>query len=325
LPSETAVNVCPDGESSLIQEPDMILPGAPSIRQHAVLNDKRHIVTNDTENNVATWDVLRAQKVANHGKRNMEDVIKENFKKVFVPSWFSVDIKSGLLQITLDESDVFSAWVSAKDAGFNDKPAEAKLNYGGMLLRSLFEKWPCAFTDNDEESSIHGFFSVPEHTPILICEDSGRPIFRCTVRDTTNSTESAMLQDHLPNWVLDVVEHNQFPKFNKIPFLLQPHSSYAMKTPKKDRLSATEMLQVRKVMEHVYEKILNPLESSENGVPQRVFPPPLTGNIEEKVELYCNDQKLEPDMDLRTVKHFIWKQGGDLLIQYKPIRSSKHP
>ena len=58
----------------------------------------------------------------------------------------------------------------------------------------------------------------------------------------------------------------------------------------RDRLSATEMLQVRKVMEHVYEKILNPLESSENGVPQRVFPPPLTGNIEEKVELYCNDQ-----------------------------------
>lgn len=58
----------------------------------------------------------------------------------------------------------------------------------------------------------------------------------------------------------------------------------------RDRLSATEMLQVRKVMEHVYEKILNPLESSENGVPSRVFPAQLTGNIEEKVELYCNDQ-----------------------------------
>lgn len=31
----------------------------------------------------------------------MEEVIKENFKKVFVPSWFTVDLKSGV-------SDYFS-------------------------------------------------------------------------------------------------------------------------------------------------------------------------------------------------------------------------
>jgi WD repeat-containing protein 48 len=32
--------------------------GGSSIRQYYVLNDKRHILTKDTEENVALWDVL---------------------------------------------------------------------------------------------------------------------------------------------------------------------------------------------------------------------------------------------------------------------------
>lgn len=35
-------------------------------------------------------------KVRDHGKRPMEEVIKDHFKKVFVPSWFTVDLKSGV-------------------------------------------------------------------------------------------------------------------------------------------------------------------------------------------------------------------------------------
>ena len=93
----------------------------------------------------------------------------------------------------------------------------------------------------------------------------------------------------------------------------------------RDRLSATEMLQVRKVLEHVYEKILHAEDGGGSGSlrdPQSHYlpPPPLPPNIETRLELYCHDQKLDPEMDLRTVKHFIWKQGGDLLLYYKPIK-----
>ncbi|VDN07225.1 unnamed protein product [Thelazia callipaeda] len=297
---------------------------AASIRQHVVLNDKRHIVTKDTDDNVAVWDILRGKKVSDHGKRSMEEVIRDHFKKVFVPSWFTVDLKSGMLQITLDESDFFSAWVSAKDAGLSDSQNDTKINYGGMLLRALFEHWSRSFADVDEESPTHHFNSVPGHTPLILCESSGRPIFRLMIRDAAHETESQMLSDFVPAWVLDVVERNQLPKFNKMPFFLLPHPSLGIKTPKKDRLSATEMLQVRKVMEHVYEKILNVNNANyaENGVPStaHVLPPSLISNIEERIELYCQDQKLDSEMDLRTVKHFIWKQGGDLLLYYKPIR-----
>lgn len=64
------------------------------------------------------------------------------------------------------------------------------------------------------------------------------------------------------------------------------------------------MLQVRKVMEHVYEKILFPnsesLENSENNnyvssssplpSPSTLITQQLPNNIEERIELYCNEQ-----------------------------------
>ncbi|MFH4981016.1 hypothetical protein AB6A40_007725 [Gnathostoma spinigerum] len=194
-----------------------------------------------------------------------------------------------------------------------------------MLLRALFEHWPSSYSEIDEESPTNHFPSVPDHTPLILCESTGRPIFRIAVRDAANDTEASMLHDFAPLWVLDVVERNQLPKFIKMPFFLLPHPSLAVKAPKKDRLSATEMLQVRKVMEHVYEKILNAAGDgnfTDNGgtTTTHVLPPSVPSNIEERIELYCQDQKLDPEMDLRTVKHFVWKQGGDLLLYYKPIR-----
>lgn len=91
---------------------------------------------------------LQACKGEDLGKVEFDEEIKKHFKMVYVPNWFSVDLKTGvsyqccwlefpsanfanftnfyfcsvigqMLTITLDESDCFAAWVSAKDAGFS--------------------------------------------------------------------------------------------------------------------------------------------------------------------------------------------------------------
>lgn len=41
----------------------------------------------------------------------------------------------------------------------------------------------------------------------------------------------------------------------------------------------------------------------------------------DQIELTCNDQVLDPAMDLRTVKHFIWKSSADLTLHYRIINS----
>uniref|UniRef100_A0A0K0FBH9 WD repeat-containing protein 48 homolog n=1 Tax=Strongyloides venezuelensis TaxID=75913 RepID=A0A0K0FBH9_STRVS len=337
--------------------PDIIIYGAPSIRQYVVLNDKRHIVTKDTENNVDVWDILQGRKIGQYGKVLIDEVVKKYNKRVYVPSWFSVDLKLGMLQIVLDETDVFASWVTAREAGLADKTQETKLNYGGIFLKSLFDRWAksmIVYNDNEDdtdESNNHTIFPLPLHTTIILSESSGRPILRSCVKDVGNETESSILEDLMPTWAREVIEKQVPPKFNKIPFALIPYSANSNSTnnnknPKRERLSATEMLQVRKIMEHVLTKLIggndgtvnnsnnynsntyNPgtnsysINSGYNTTPQanKITTNPIFINIENKIELYCNEQKLDPDMDLRSVKHFIWRQGGDVVIVYKQIR-----
>ena len=52
-------------------------------------------------------------------------------------SWFTVDLKTGMLTIHLgqDENDCLSAWVSARETGLAPNELEQKVNYGGLLLQ----------------------------------------------------------------------------------------------------------------------------------------------------------------------------------------------
>ncbi|KHJ41842.1 hypothetical protein D918_08058 [Trichuris suis] len=338
------MDVDTSGEAPLIKEPDMSIKGAPSIRQYSALNDKRYVYTRDSENNVALWDVLKARKVKEYGCQNLEQKVKESFRMLFVPNWFTVDLKTGMLQITLDETDCFSAWVSARDAGLgNAENMDIKLNFGGLLLQALLEHWPRTKVVQEQLHELSGFdsryangyFSVPGHTPLIFCEPSGRTLFRLTCRDAAGENENALLHDVVPSWVLDIVVNKAMPKYNKIPFYLLPHASFNLKSYKRpvfsDRLSASDMLQVRKVIEHVYEKILFASMNDTNGTHSAVTnaqghhapsvpPHALPADLEERIELYCQDQRLDPSMDLRTIKHFIWKQGGDLVLCYRAVK-----
>lgn len=358
---------------------DYKIKGSPSIRSFSVLNDKRFIITKDTDNKVAVYDVLKASKVEDLGEVDFEEEVKNRSKRVYVPNWFGVDLKTGMLSIHLEEPDCFAAWVSAKEFGFhteNDCP-DPKINLGGLLLQALLEHWPQIYTNDEElenghqlngqqnfcsndvnksnklkdrsETSpgarpVNQYFSVPPHTPIIFSEGGNRTLLRLLVSDARRETEDLLLQETVPPWVTDIVINKNMPKFNKIAFYLLPHVSSGIKPLRKERLSASDMLQVRKVIEHVYEKILGTNSETGSATGQSGGAQTCNGHnpvggkpnesyscandrdeerlsiAEEKVELSCQDQVLEPNMDLRTVKHFIWKSGGDLVLNYRPLK-----
>lgn len=188
----------------------------------------------------------------------------------------------------------------------------------------------------------NGYFSVPLHTPIIFTESGSRTVLRLQAGDARRDAEDQMLQESCPEWVVDVIVHHNLPKFIKIPFYLLPHPSSGIKPLRKDKLSASDMLQVRKVIEHVYEKMMGSGGSeagsaaasttgAENHSDHRskssgpTSPASMSdgddrASAEERVELLCQDQVLDPNMDLRTVKHFIWKSGGELILHYRPLR-----
>ena len=135
-------------------------------------------------------------------------------------------------------------------------------------------------------------------------------------------------------WITRVV--NLF----QVTFYVLPHKDLGYKSFKRERLVANDFLQIRKVIEHVHEKVIcngSEAGSSAAGSPtggggggngdrdqQQQQAGDDSGSLaEERVELLCNDQVLDPNLDLRTVRQCIWKSTNeDLVLNYKPIRGS---
>jgi len=331
----------------LVSEPDQVIRGGPSIRSYNIQNDKRHIVTRDTEGGVAVYDVLKACKVEDLGNVDFDQAVEERQQTVYVPNWFTVDLKTGMLTIHLgqDENDCLSAWVSARETGLAPNELEQKVNYGGLLLQALLEHWPRPYTIEDESDIDSGagghqrqpghngneYFSVPGHTPVIFSEVGGRTLYRLLARDAGGETEGVLLNETVPAWVVDIVVEKKLPKFIKVTFFVLPHPTLGYKTFKRERLIANDFLQIRKVIEHVYEKVMNGGSEGGSGAGTPTSDKNHTDNgrhereesgsvAEDRVELLCNDTMLDPNMDLRTVKHFIWKSGSDLVLHYRPIR-----
>lgn len=52
----------------------------------------------------------------------------------------------------------------------------------------------------------NGFYSVPEHTPLIFneCSGTGRTLFRLLVSDASGENEGYLLPETVPLWVVDV-------------------------------------------------------------------------------------------------------------------------
>ena len=63
-----------------VKKAEFVISGGPSIKQCEILNDKRHILTKDTENNVSLYDVLKARKVEDLGQVEFEQEVKKRLQ-----------------------------------------------------------------------------------------------------------------------------------------------------------------------------------------------------------------------------------------------------
>lgn len=147
-------------EIPIIKKPDVTIKGNPAVINYHVLNDKRHILTRESDNSIALYDVLTAHKLETiqrcenelDTKDNFDFEIKRRFKMIYVPNWFTVDLKTGILCIHIEENEAFSAWVSAKDYGFLSQidAQDPKINLGRLMLQALFEYWPSTYECPDQ-------------------------------------------------------------------------------------------------------------------------------------------------------------------------------
>lgn len=150
--------------------PDEIIHGEHGLVRCAMLNDRVHALTVDTEGAVAVWDIVRgvclgrftAEDVAEasfcgsaassrrsqcdgrdveRSPREALETVKERIEgEAVVASWATVDTKTGLLSVHLNER-CFEAEIYADEAGFGPEKhftEEARINVGKWVLRNLF-------------------------------------------------------------------------------------------------------------------------------------------------------------------------------------------
>lgn len=72
------------------------IKGGAAIKKYTVLNDKRHILTKDTDDNVAIYDVLKVVKDQDLGAVDFDNELQQRNQKVYIPNWFTVDLKTGV-------------------------------------------------------------------------------------------------------------------------------------------------------------------------------------------------------------------------------------
>ena len=131
------------------------VPGLPGLIRHAVMNDRRHVATQDDAGMVEVWDVTRGCCVRREGVvdfKEFDDVAARlaDEDTISVPSWFSCETKVGSLTVHLTASQCFDSIVYADEAGISasstgelyvsdDPNDETKVNLGSHMLRSLFQ------------------------------------------------------------------------------------------------------------------------------------------------------------------------------------------
>ncbi|KAH7917849.1 WD40 repeat-like protein [Leucogyrophana mollusca] len=157
--------------------PDSLIIGSHGLVRAIMLNDRMHALTVDTGGEVAVWDVVRGVCVGRYGREEVRaasrcgstcgngsavgsvvgdekshskersprealEAVRERIEgEAVVAPWSSVDTKTGVLTIHVNERSCFEAEIYADEAGFtpdrhfND---ELRLNIGKWVLRNLF-------------------------------------------------------------------------------------------------------------------------------------------------------------------------------------------
>ncbi|CAF0914356.1 unnamed protein product, partial [Didymodactylos carnosus] len=320
--------------------PDITIQGGAALKQYNILSDKRYIITKDSNNNVAVYDVLQAKLTENLGKVDYEEEIKNRTKPVFVPNWFSVDLKVGILTITLEESDVFSAWISVKDNDGESNDAKGSQIFINIKINNYYSLIPKGTNDAyAERVRLENMSHIPGHTPIFISEIGGRTLYRFQCKEAAGEPEQGFLCEFLPAFITNVIVKHQLPLLTKIPFVL--HQQINNKAIKRDRLSASDMMLVKKVIEYIYERyILNEQQQQQqmqqpqqaslpyggtNGASNHESNEQREADISKSIdhiELLCQEQiqiDLVPQNKHQTMDQTTMHMCGiDVIFPYKP-------
>ncbi|ORY94461.1 WD40-repeat-containing domain protein [Syncephalastrum racemosum] len=129
--------------------PDGVIEGKPGIASHVVLQSRRHVLTQDTNGEVALWDLVNCVRIKEFGKQEIETVVNDMKSMESNPPWCSVDTKIGAITVQLDGFTCFDCEMYADEANLPstyDVREDQRLNVGKWVLVHLFANFIAAIS-----------------------------------------------------------------------------------------------------------------------------------------------------------------------------------
>ena len=104
------LSASPSSEIGISEQPIAATGARPSVVHCQILNNRRIVLSRDSEDNVCLWDVVRGEKMREFGKvSNYEQFVTSlSEEPCWAPSWFSIDCRLGV-----------NHHISAKEIPFN--------------------------------------------------------------------------------------------------------------------------------------------------------------------------------------------------------------
>ena len=310
----------------LIEAPDLVVVGAPGIIKKEVLNDRTHVLTQDSEGAVVKWSVLTGGVAKDYGPGDFEAILEQVQPQVSVASWFSVDCKMGVLTILLQSPKCFACEVYARDfiPGANE---ELKMNIGQQFLRALLQSW-VERCDRDLlpksevwkgvlQQPVFSYADCDPETSVFSETDAGEP-WRLPVHTFTGKETTATL----PAWAIDAVHSGPIPAgpVSKLSFHLHPAEGSDLPALKQGKLTAPRILSVRKVKTFVVSKLEDVMSKAEmfSGGRDKDDKGELKLALKAAdVEIFCKDKLMGDELSLATIKTYHWKRSDDIVFEYR--------
>ena len=321
---DTSAATSSNASTNRYLSPSLEITGINPIVRHAVLHDKRHVLTQDSVGSIALWDVTKPYPVKTFdgmtgtGTDDFESLLGDeelNPKKV-VPSWFSVDARSGSLSVMLSPSSAFQAEAYAKDGlGVDDAPDDERRNLGAEVIHMLMDGWarklnPSMFA---KESRPRRAFAAESSFALTFAHpSSGHGQVCVKVEELTGTSADC---DILPKWLVDhALELIPPPDSPKISFTLAPADGGAgakLGAISPSSVSAPKILGTKKISQYVWGKLQ---EQDDPGITD--------ASTVADLQLSCAGVRLDVarDESLATVNALYWKnKSPPVAIEYSLI------
>lgn len=203
---------------------------------------------------------------------------------MFVPSWFTIDLRLGRPVICLEYTDYYNAWVYME----NDHERKNLGNEIGKIIHTL-QNLKSQYRNNPKFPEIVESQNLPENLHFWYSSPTCKTLSN-TPRWWENFDDNdKTVQKQNPPKAHFYLRDKKLEKED-----LEKDENDCLDLPPNDKLSSTDTCLIRKISHHVFKKIeMHPENITEDEAFNYYF-------------ITCNGKRLAATDDLRTVNKRIW-------------------